>query len=106
MKTIKSTQIWDNGKIKTASVLNAYAINVSLDQSATFYYSLFSIKDDKIDEKLTEGNLFMDSDIYATWDQDDVAWDFVANSLNLVITGDYIPPQNIDQPVENNPESL
>lgn len=106
MKTIEPIQIWDNGQIKTASVLNAYAVNVSLNKDATFYYSLHSLKNEKIDEKLVDGNIYMDSEIYSTWDQDSVAWDFIANSLNLTITGDYTPPQIIEQPIENNPESL
>ena len=42
MKTIESISIWDNGQTQEATVLNAYAVNVSLGNSATFYYSLLS----------------------------------------------------------------
>lgn len=106
MKTIEPIQIWDNGQIKIASILDASA-NVNLDKSAVFTYYLYSLnKDGLVDFNLSSGLLFMDSEVYSTWNQDDVAWDFVANSLNLTITGDYTPPQIIEQPIENNPESL
>lgn len=106
MKTIESIQIWDNGQIKTASVLNAYA-NINLNSDANFLYYLYSINDNgEIDKSLASGSIYMNAEIYSTWDQDDVAWDFVANSLNLIITGDYTPPQIIEQPIENNPKSL
>lgn len=88
MKQIEKIQIWDNGQTKSAEILNAYAVNVTLGQSATFYYSLMSA--DKM--QLAQGNLVMTGDAYQAWDNDDVAWDFVAKELNLVIIGDYVEP--------------
>jgi hypothetical protein len=38
MKTIQSVSIWDNGQTQEATVLNAYAVNVSLGNSAILYY--------------------------------------------------------------------
>lgn len=101
MKTIQSVQIWDNGKIKTAAVLNAYAINVILNQSATFYYSLYDLKENVIDNSIVNGNVYMGPEEYALWDQDEFAWDFIAKSLNLTITGDYIPPTPVENIEEN-----
>lgn len=93
MKTIQDVQIWDNGQIKNASVLNAYA-TLNLNKDATFTYYLYSVdENDLINESLTSGNLYMNPEIYATWEQDDIAWDFIANQLNLVITGDYVAPE-------------
>lgn len=107
MKTIESIQIWDNGQIKIANVLNASGVNVSLNQSATFYYELFTLGDNgNIGDIIAHGNIFMPTEDYLQWSQDEFAWDFVANSLNLTITGDFTPPQIIEQPDENNPESL
>lgn len=106
MKTIEPIQIWDNGKIKNASILNAYVTNLNLNQNAYFTYVLYEINNDSNLNQIVSGQLFMNNEIYSTWHQDQIAWDFVANSLNLVITGDYTPPQIIEQPVENNPESL
>jgi len=44
MKTIQPISIWDNGKNLEATILNAYAVNVLLGTSATFYYSLQRMK--------------------------------------------------------------
>jgi len=92
MKEIQPIQIWDNGQTKEAIKLNAYAINVSLGKSAQFYYSLLS----EANETLAQGNITMDGDDYQAWDSDDIAWEFIASKLNLVVIGDYIEPINED----------
>jgi hypothetical protein len=88
MKTIESISIWDNGQTQEATVLNAYAVNVSLGNSATFYYSLLS----ESMQQLAQGNLTMTGDDYSAWEVDNYAWDWIASQLNLVITGDYVAP--------------
>ncbi len=88
MKTIESISIWDNGQTQQATVLNAYAVNVSLGNSATFYYSLLS----ESMQQLAQGNLTMSGDDYSAWEVDNYAWDWIAGQLNLVITGDYVVP--------------
>lgn len=93
MKTIEPVSIWDNGSVKEAKVLNAYAVNVTLGNSATFYYSLSAENDDQtLGAQVAQGNLTMTGDAYAQWEADAYAWDWVASQLNLTITGDYIPP--------------
>jgi hypothetical protein len=93
MKTIESVSIWDNGSVKEAKILNAYAINVKLGNSAEFYYNLSCENiDGSIGQFITSGNLTMDGDAYAQWSVDSYAWDWVAEQLNLTITGEYIPP--------------
>jgi hypothetical protein len=93
MKTIEPVSIWDNGKTLSATILNAYAVNVTLGNSATFYYSLYSLDDNlKIQNMVAQGNLSMRGEAYTQWTMDDYAWDWVAQQLNLTITGDYIPP--------------
>lgn len=93
MKTIEPVSIWDNGSVKEAKVLNAYAVNVTLGNSATFYYSLSAENDDQtLGAQVAQGNLTMTGDAYAQWTVDAYAWDWVAQQLNLTITGDYIPP--------------
>lgn len=93
MKTIQPVSIWDNGSVKEAKVLNAYAVNVTLGNSATFYYSLSAENDDQtLGTQVAQGNLTMTGDAYAKWTVDAYAWDWVAEQLNLTITGDYIPP--------------
>jgi hypothetical protein len=92
MKTITPISIWDNGTVQEASVLNTYAINVTLNSSATFYWVLFSTVDGNIANQLSQGNLSMSGEAYEQWELDEYAWEYVATQLNLVITGDYSPP--------------
>ena len=102
MKKIQSISIWDNGQTKEAVILNAYAINVTLGNSATFYYSLL----DANKTQLAQGNLTMSGDAYQEWLADEVAWEWIAKELNLVIEGDWVEPivePIVDAIVENAP---
>ena len=93
MKLIEPVSIWDNGTTQEAKILNAYAINVTLGNSATFYYQLFAETAElAVGTQLAQGNLTMTGEAYAQWEMDDYAWDWVAEQLNLTITGDYVPP--------------
>ena len=93
MKLINAVSIWDNGQVLEAKVLNAYAVNVTLGTSATFYYQLFSENVDlSVGQQVAQGNLSMTGEAYAQWEVDAYAWDWVASELNLTITGDYVPP--------------
>jgi hypothetical protein len=105
MKTIKPVSIWDNGQVKEAKVLNAYAVNVTLGTSATFYYQLLSqTEDGNIGSQLAQGNLSMTGEAYQEWNQDEFAWDWIASELNLTITGDYVPPVPPQPEPEPTPE--
>jgi hypothetical protein len=96
MKTIEPIPIWDNGKVSEATIFNTQAINVTLNTSATFGYSLFSENiDGTVGAQLAQGNLNMMGDAYTQWTTDNYAWDWVAEQLNLTITGDYIPPVSV-----------
>jgi len=93
MKTIEAVSIWDNGQNQQATILNAYAINVTLNISATFWYGLFSTNEDGTQGiQLTQGNLSMTGEAYTQWAVDSYAWDWIAEQLNLIITGEYVPP--------------
>ena len=93
MKTIENVSIWDNGTVQQASILNTYATNVTLNTSAVFQYSLFTESvDGNLAAQVTQGYLTMTGDVYTQWQTDNYAWDWVAQQLNLVITGEYIPP--------------
>ncbi len=41
-------------------------------------------------ETLAQGNLTMDGAAYENWEQDETAWEWIADTLNLTITGDYV----------------
>ena len=88
MKQIEPISIWDNGKTKTAIILNAYAVNLQLGNSATFYYSLMS----EDNTQLAQGNLTISGEDYQLWEQDEFVWEWVATQLNITIIGDYVPP--------------
>jgi hypothetical protein len=91
MKLINEVSIWDNGVNKKATILNAYVVNLILNESATFYYGLSARNEDgSIGETLTQGNLSMIGEDYEEWVIDNDAWDYIAKSLNLVIIGDYV----------------
>lgn len=93
MKTISPVSIWDNGIVQQATILNSYAVNVTLNTSANFWYGLFAANEDTSQgAQLAQGNLTMTGEAYADWSQDSYAWDWIAGQLNLTITGDYIPP--------------
>jgi len=72
----------------TATILNAYCINDNLSTSATFYYALLS----DTQAQLSQGNLTMEGQDYADWQTNDYAYNWVATQIDVVITGDYVPP--------------
>lgn len=84
MKTIEPIQIWQNGQIKEAELLNAYVISDNLKDSATFYYALLTADNDQ----LAQGNLTMSGEDYVEFISNEYAFDWVATQLNVVITGD------------------
>jgi hypothetical protein len=92
MKNIQPISIWDNGTVQEATVLNTYAVNVQLNNSATFWWGLYSTVDGQVANTLSQGNLSMSGEAYTEWQADSYAWDWVATQLNLIITGDYVPP--------------
>ncbi len=101
MKTITPVSIWANGKTTEAKILNAYAVNVILNTSATFYYGLFAENEDNTcGELLQQGNISMSGADYQTWTTDGIAWDWVATELNLTITGEFVPPAPVEPIVE------
>jgi hypothetical protein len=103
MKTIEAVSIWDNGTVQEATILNSYAVNVTLNTSATFVYYLMSTNEDGSQGmQLAQGNLTMIGEAYADWSVDAYAWDWIAGQLNLVITGEYVPPV----PPEPTPEPI
>ena len=93
MKTIEPVSIWDTGILQEATILDAYATNVSLGNSATFSYLLYKPSDVALMlNRLTYGDLTMSGEAYAKWTIDSYAWDWIAEQLNLTITGEYVPP--------------
>ena len=85
MKTIQPVIFPLN--LGTATILNVYCINDNLSTSATFYYTLLS----DVQSKLQEGNLTMTGEDYDNWITNDYAYEWVAQQIDVTITGDYLP---------------
>jgi hypothetical protein len=71
----------------TAIILNAYCINDNLSTSATFYYALLS----DTQSQLQQGNLTMSGEDYDNWATNEYAYEWVAQQIDVTITGDYAP---------------
>jgi hypothetical protein len=97
MKTISPVQSWNNGQTVEAIYLNAYAISDNLISSASFYYCI----QDAAFETVAQGNLTMTGDDYTAYQTNQYAWDWIASSLRLTITGDYVPP--VPEPIIETP---
>lgn len=87
MKQIQSIQIWFNGQEQTGNWINAYIINDNLQDSATFYWAIFSSETDSI--KLSEGNLTIVEPDYSVWDNTaDInlaAYQWICDQLGLTL---------------------
>jgi len=81
----------------TATILNAYCINDNLSDSATFYYALLS----DTQGQLSQGNLTMQGQDYLGWVTNEYAYNWVADQIDVTITGDYVlvAPVVVEEPV-------
>ena len=93
MKTISPVTSWANGSAVEAKVLNAYVISDNLATSASFYYALLEENEDtSLGAMVAQGNLSMTGADYTAYETNQQAWDWIASTLKLTITGDYVPP--------------
>jgi hypothetical protein len=89
MKTIQEIPTWVKGQAVTATIFNLRPIHGELFKFTDFYYQL-------LDENMAvvaDGNLSLSGEAYLEWGNDDeYAYNYAAEKLNLVITGDYVAP--------------
>jgi hypothetical protein len=87
MKEIQPIQIWVSGQEQTGNWINAYIINDNLQDSATFYWAIFSSEADG--NKLSEGNLNIVEPDYSVWDSTaDInlaAYQWICDQLGLTL---------------------
>ena len=102
MKTIQPIQAWYNGQEVEASVINATCTSDNLTDAASFQYQIFEVIQNPVPtpmpsylQPVVQGYLYMSGADYQAWDSNDYAYDWVAQQLNLTITGEYIPPQPV-----------
>jgi hypothetical protein len=97
MKTIQPVTVWYGGQEVQATILGAIAQNDNLVNSATFQYQL--LKEVSMPgslyvytQPLVTNYLTMTGEVYDNWGDNDYAYDWIAEQLNLTITGPYVPP--------------
>ena len=95
MKTITPQPIWIDGISKLATVIFSQVNSDNMKDTATFYFQLYEQVDVNI-VPLVKGTIDMTGSDYITYnsssDANAYAWDWIATSLNITITGEYIPP--------------
>ena len=96
MKTIEPVTVWFNGEEQQVTVLSAISNGDNLTNSASFSYQLLK----QVENSpmyggifpLVVGQLTMSGEAYQAWETNDYAYDWIAQQLNLTITGPYVPP--------------
>lgn len=106
MKTIQPITAWYNGQEVQGSVLSAICSNDNLLNAATFQYQIMQVVINPVPtpmpsylQAIVQGYLTMTGDAYEAWDTNDYAYDWIAEQLNLTITGEYIPPTPVEPTV-------
>lgn len=95
MKTITPQPIWIDGISKLATVIFSQVNSDNMKDTATFYFQLYEQVDVNI-VPLVNGTINMTSIDYITYnsssDANAYAWEWIATTLNVTITGEYIAP--------------
>lgn len=103
MKTIQPIDIWKDGELKQATVFKMYISYDDLKSTATFQYQL--LRDDLC--VIAESKLSIYGSEYDSWgssgDSNGEAYIYGASTLNLSITGDYVPPPPAVDPEPEEP---
>ena len=96
MKTIIPKLIWIDGMDKPATVIFSQVNSDNLINEAIFYFKLYQEIDINI-VPLVNGPVNMTGSDYITYnsttDANAYAWQWIATTLGLTITGEYVPPQ-------------
>lgn len=95
MKTITAQPIWIDGTQKQATVIFSQVNSDNMKDTATFYFQLYEQVDVNI-APLVSGTINITGSDYTTYnsssDANAYAWQWIATTLNITITGEYIPP--------------
>jgi len=85
MIKIKQFKIWINGNLTPVDYLYTLCNCDNLKDTATFYYALYNEIDNKIGNKIAEGNLTMTGTDYEGFDSNEFAFNWVASQLKITI---------------------
>jgi hypothetical protein len=95
MKTITPQPVWIDGMSKLATVIFSQVNSDNLTNEAEFYFQLYQEVDVNI-LPLVNGKITMTGADYITYnssnDANAYAWTWIATTLGLTITGEYVPP--------------
>ena len=82
MKNIELKTIWKDGINKDASKIQIQGTSVRLNESASFYYTLYT----DTDEEIAEGSMILEGDEYNNWgNQDDYVYEVICSKLGLTL---------------------
>jgi hypothetical protein len=87
MKAIQPIQIWVNGSLQTGNFINAYIIHDNLQDSATFYWAIFTAQ--TAGTQLAQGNSTIVEPDYGVWDStndiNQAAYEWICSQLGLTL---------------------
>ena len=87
MKQIQPIQIWVNGQQQTGSWILSYITNDNLNNSATFYWAIYTAETGGI--AISTGQVTMEEPDYTNWDNSDninlAAYQWVCDQLGLTL---------------------
>ena len=107
MKTIVPLMVWYNGQQIEATILNANVQYDNLQNTAPFQYQLLAETGSPSPSPIVgltavvTAILTMTGEAYVNWDNNDYAYDWIAQQLNLTITGNYVPPTPVVPTLSN-----
>jgi hypothetical protein len=98
MKTINPVMVWYGGQEVEATVLGAVVQSDNLQNSATFQYQLMQQTSGDLNplyiypQPVVTNYITMSGEAYDAWGTNDYAYEWIAEQLNLTITGEWNPP--------------
>lgn len=97
MKTIEPVKVWYNGQEQEVTILSVVATSDNLKDGASFQYQLMKVGANPGMGMgaygLVSGGLSMSGEVYDNWQTNEYAYNWVAEQLNLTITGNYTTPE-------------
>lgn len=101
MKAITPVNIWHEGSLKEASLLNVASSYDDLNTYATFSYRIMVAAEQPsepatppmaVNETVASGQIYMGGQDYVDWDNsNEAAYDYVAGKLNLELVAEAQP---------------
>jgi hypothetical protein len=85
MKAIQPIQVWNEGKVQTATIFSLSCNSDNLSTTGQFQYQLLTNELTAINT----GFLTMNGVDYDNWDSNEYAYEWAASQLNIILIGDW-----------------